>query len=52
MIYNIASREILYTINEHSEEKIVSMCVVTVLYPKLLLMTTGNDNLLRFWALI
>ena len=26
MIYNIASREILYTINEHSEEKINVCC--------------------------
>ena len=34
MIYNIASREILYKINEHSEEKIVSTCVGTVLNPK------------------
>ena len=50
MIYNISSREILYKINEHSEEKIVSTCAVTVLNPKLLLMTTGNDNSLRFWS--
>ena len=35
MIYNIASREILYKINEHNGEKIVSACVVTVLNPKL-----------------
>ena len=50
MIYNIASREILYKVNGHSGEKIVSTCVVTVLNPKLLLMTAGNDNSLRFWS--
>ena len=41
MIYNIASREILYKINEHSEEKIVS-CDSAVSET-----TTKNDNSLR-----